>query len=159
MAQAALAIGAIVGAIGTIKQMQSAKKAEKAEKKRAEGAQRQMQVEAEQTRRRAIRERFIQQGQVVTQGANSGVGLGGTSGVQGALSSIGSQSATNVGNINVREGSAISMANVQSDINKNMYEANQWGQVSSLGLNVVNNSSAIGSTFNSIFKTKPAGQA
>lgn len=159
MAGAALAIGAIIGTVGTIKQMQAAKKAEKAEKKRTEGAQRQVQVEAEQTRRRALRERFIQQGQVMAQGANAGVGLTGTSGVQGALSSIGSQSATNVGNINVREGSAISMANVQSDINQNINRANQWGQVASLGLNVVNNSSTIGSTFNSIFKTKPAGQA
>ena len=152
MGAAAIAIGAIVGAVGTIKQMQAAKKAEKAEKKRTEGAQRQVQVEAEQTRRRALRERFIQQGQVLAQGANSGVGIGGTSGVQGALSSIGAQSATNVGNINVREGSAISMANVQSDINQNINRANQWGQVSSLGLNIVNNSDKIGTTFKSIFK-------
>ena len=148
------AIGAIASVVGTVKQMSAAKKAQKLEQKRAEGSQRQMQVEAEQTRRRSLRERMIAQGQVLNQGANSGVGLQGTSGVQGALASIGSQSATNTGNINLREGSAISMANVQTDIGKASNQANQWGQVASLGMNVLGNANQIGSTVDSIFKKK-----
>lgn len=148
----ALAIGGILATTSTIKQTQAAKKAEKLEKKRAEGAQRQSQVEAEQARRRVLRERMIAQGQTLNQGANAGVGLGGTSGVQGALSSIGSQSATNVGNINIREGSAISMAGVQTDINKASNQANQWGQLASLGMNVLGNANQIGTSVKSIFK-------
>ena len=153
MAEAVLAVGAVIGAFSSIKQMGAAKKAAKQEKKRAEGAQRQTQVEAEQARRRSLRERMIAQGQVVSQGANAGVGIAGTSGVQGALSSVGSQFATNVGNINVREGSAISMANTQSDINQSLNQANQWGQISSLGMSLMSNSQQIGNTANSIFKT------
>lgn len=152
MAQAVLAIGAVVSAVGTIKQMSEAKKASKLEKKRAEGAQRQTQVEAEQTRRRSLRERMIAQGQVLNQGANAGVGLGGTSGVQGALSSVGSQFATNVGNINVREGSAISMANTQTNINEATNKANQWGQITSLGMSAMSNAPTIGTGIKSIFK-------
>ena len=155
MAEAVLAVGAVIGAFSSIKQMGAAKKAAKQEKKRAEGAQRQTQVEAEQARRRSLRERMIAQGQVLNQGANSGVGLGGTSGVQGALSSVGSQFATNVGNINVREGSAISMANTQTNINEATNKANQWGQITSLGMSAMSNASAIGQGYNSIFKSTP----
>jgi len=148
------AISAAASVVGTLKQMSSAKKAQKLEKQRAEGSQRQMQVEAEQSRRKALRERMIAQGQTLNQGANSGVGLAGTSGVQGALSSIGSQSATNMGNINLREGSAISMAGVQTDINKASNQAAQWGQVASLGMNVLGNANQIGGAVDSIFKKK-----
>jgi hypothetical protein len=141
------AIAGAVSVLGTIKQMGAAKKAAKQEKKRVEGAQRQTQVEAEQARRRGLRERMIAQGQVISQGANAGVGIAGTSGVQGAISSVGSQFATNVGNINVREGSAISMANTQSNINQSLNQANQWGQISSLGMNVMQNAPQIASIF------------
>lgn len=154
MASAVVAIGAVVGALGTIKQMSAQKKAAKAEKKRAEGAQRQTNVEAEQARRRALRERLIAQGQVVNAGANSGVGLGGTSGVQGAVASVGSQFATNVGNINMQEGSAISMARASSNVNENLNRASQWGQIASLGGSVISNAQPIADFGKSIFKIK-----
>jgi hypothetical protein len=154
MAQAVMAIGAVVGALGTVKQMQSQKKAAKAEKKRSEGAKRQTNVEAEQARRRTLRERMIAQGQVINQGANSGVGLGGTSGFQGAMSSLGSQSATNMAEINRTEGSSIAMANTQSSIIQNTNRAEQWGKVASFGGTVMSNSESIANTGKSIFKIK-----
>lgn len=149
-----MVLGAVVGALGTVKQMQAQKKAAKQEKKKAEGAKRQTNVEAEQTRRRTLRERMIAQGQVMNQAANSGVGLGGTSGFQGAMSSLGSQSATNVAEVNRTEGSSIAMANAQSKIVQSMNRAEQWGKVASFGGSVMSNASSIADGGKSIFKIK-----
>jgi hypothetical protein len=157
MAGAVMAIGAVIGAFGTIKSMGAQKKAAKLEKRRAEGAQRQTNVEAEQTRRRALRERMVAQGQVMNQGANSGVGLGGTSGFQGAMSSLGSQFATNVGNINQSEGSSIAMANTQSSIIQNSNRAEQWNKVASFGGTLMSNAEGIEKTGRSIFNKPKIG--
>ena len=147
MAGAALAIGAIMSVVGTVNQMSSAKKAEKLEKKKAQGAERMATVDAERARRSAIREKMIAQGQVTAQGAGQGFGLGGTSGVQGALGSISSQANTNIGNVNRNLGSAISMARVGTQINEAQNQGAQWGQVTSLGMNVMGNAQQIGSIF------------
>lgn len=147
MAQAALAIGAIMSVVGTVSQMSSAKKAEKLEKKKAQGAERVATVDAERARRSAIREKMIAQGQVTAQGAGQGFGLGGTSGVTGALASIGSQTNTNVGNVNRNLGTAVSMARVGTQISEAQNQGAQWGQITSLGMNVMQNSQQIGSIF------------
>jgi hypothetical protein len=159
MAGAVLAIGAILGAVGTVTQVVSAKKAAKAQKQaaqresvRAEGAKRQTNVEAEQTRRRTLRERMIAQGQIANQGAVSGIGLGGTSGFQGATSSISSQFNSNIADINRSEGSSISMANAQSNINQSMNRAEQWNTISSFGKTLSDNSAGFAKSVQSIFK-------
>ena len=154
MSETIMVIGAIIGAVGTVKQMKAQKKAAALEQKRAEGAQRQTNVEAEQSRRKVLRERMIAQGQVVNQGANSGVGLQGTSGFQGAMSSISSQFSSNISDINRSEGSSIAMANAQSNINQTMNKADQWNKISSFGETLMDNSERIGNTAKSIFKMK-----
>lgn len=153
MASAISVVGAIVGIAGAFKERSSMKKAEKAEKRRAEGVRRQTQVEAERARRQAFRERMIAQGQTVGAAANAGFGMSGTSGFQGAVSSIGSQFATNVSNINREEGSAISLAKAQESVISNTNKANQWNKVSSLGFSTMANSESIANGFTSIFKT------
>ena len=154
MAQAFLAIGAIVSAVGTIKQMKQAKKAEKLEKKRTEGAIRQGEVEAESSRRRSVRQSMISAGAVTAQGAGQGFGLQGTSGVTGALASIGSQNNTNISNVNQAQGSAVAFGRIGTKINEAQNSSQQWGQISSLGMTVMSNSEALGSKTKSIFKMK-----
>jgi hypothetical protein len=157
MAQAIMVIGAVIGAVGTVKQAKAQKKAAQLEQKRAEGAQRQTNVEAEQARRKALRERMIAQGQVANQGANSGVGLGGTSGFQGAMSSISSQFNSNISDINRSEGSSIAMANAQSNINQSMNKADQWSRISSFGGTLMNNAERIENAGRSIFNKPKIG--
>jgi hypothetical protein len=157
MAEAIAAIGLVVGLVGTSKQMKAQKKAAQLEQKRAEGAQRQTNVEAEQARRKALRERMIAQGQVANQGANSGVGLGGTSGFQGAMSSISSQFSSNISDINRSEGSSIAMANVQSNINQSMNKADQWSKISSFGGTLMSNAESIEKAGRSIFNKPKIG--
>ena len=146
-ASIALALGAIVSTVSVVQQRGAAKKAEKLEKKKAQGAERVATVDAERARRSAIREKMIAQGQVTAQGAGQGFGLGGTSGVQGALGSIGSQTNTNVSNVNRNLGTAVSMARVGTQINEAQNQGAQWGQITSLGMNVMGNSQQIGSIF------------
>ena len=143
----ALALGGILSVTSAVQQSNAAKKAEKLEKEKSKGAERQGQVEAERARRAAIRDKMIAQGQVQAQGANQGFGGVGTSGISGAIGSIGSQTASNIGTINRRQGEAVAMAGIQSDIYSAQNQGAQWGQIGSLGMNIMNNSQQIGSIF------------
>jgi hypothetical protein len=156
MAQAFLAIGAVISAVGTIKQMKQAKKAEKLEKKRAKGAIRQGEVEAESARRRSVRQSMIAAGTVTAQGAGQGFGLQGTSGVTGSLASIASQNNTNINQINQAQGSAVAFGRINTKINEAQNSSQQWGQIGSLGMTLMTNADSLGKSANSIFKTKPA---
>lgn len=80
-------IGALVGS--TAGQIYSNVKASKEQKKAAQAEQRKAEVVNIRNTRQAIREARLAQGSVVAQGANAGT-LGST-GVEGAISSIGAQ--------------------------------------------------------------------
>lgn len=81
---------------------QRAEAARKAEESRA----RQSEVQARQARLAAIREQRIRTGQIVAATGSAGLGMAGTSGFTGAVGSLSTQAAANIGQINVAQGFA-----------------------------------------------------
>lgn len=78
--------------------------------------QRMQEVEAERERKKALRESLIRRGQVLAGAASAGVGMAGTSPIQGGLSSISSQAATNIANITRGEESSKVIGNLSTQM-------------------------------------------
>jgi hypothetical protein len=153
-------VSAIGGASAAKKEAKKAARLEQQrealEARRVEGSKRQQSVEAEATRRKNIRQKFIAQGETLASGAGQGFGLGGTSGVQGNLASISSQANTAIGATNRNMGANEAMADVGSEINRfgnriagvqSSSSVPMWQSLGSLGNAGLSNASQIGSIF------------
>jgi len=75
-------------------------------KKLEESRRRQSEVEARQARLAQVREQRIRTGQVVAATGGAGLGMAGTSSFTGAVGSMATQAAANIGQINVAQGFA-----------------------------------------------------
>lgn len=104
------AITAAVTAVSAVASYQQGKKSEKAQKEASEAQKRSAAVEAQRDRMRVIREARIRAAQVRAQAGAEGIGQT-SSGVAGAISSIGSQAGSNIGAINVTQGFAETASN------------------------------------------------
>lgn len=110
----ALAIASfVVGAASAYNQYQQGQKSLEAQKQAQQAQSRAAQVAAQRERLQAMREARIKRAQILSSAGVQGVS---GSGVQGSVSSIGSQLGANIGYMNVQEGfaQAASMANQQA---------------------------------------------
>lgn len=144
---AVAAIGLALSAVSTIQQMEASDEAAEAAgqqadlaKKAEEARARQSEMEAQRERIKQAREARIRRAQVVSSTGNEGLGFGGTSGNVGAVSSLDSQFASNIGYINQREGFAneisgynIASADAGSDLFSAQANAQRWQQIGNLG--------------------------
>ena len=132
---------------------QRAEEARKLEQSRA----RQSAVEARQRRLATIREQRIRTGQVTALTGSSGLGLPGTSGYTGAVGSLSTQAAANIGQINqaqsfAQEQSGYSMAAAQAASRgvQAGVQSQQWQSMGTLA-------GSFGTQFKNIFDIKPIG--
>tara|TARA_R110002167_G_scaffold4763_5_gene22485 strand:+ start:367 stop:1104 length:738 start_codon:yes stop_codon:yes gene_type:complete len=126
------------------------RKAVAEQNKSDEARNRYNQLQYKRNRINAIRQGRIQQGRIVGS-MGSVLGSGGTSSLIGSVGSIGTQTAANVGNINVAEGygNAISQFNrnasdFTSQANTAGSKGSAWDDVAVLGGNIFKNSDKIG---------------
>lgn len=140
---------AVVGtAVGAATSIYSTSQAAKASKQQA-AAQRDSQAaqgrmssaEAARSRIQQAREARVKRGQVIGAGSNSGLGSG-TTGITGAVGSIGAQLASNVGTINQTESFAAEIgaanqraADAQGDIMK-------WQGIGAIGSTIFSTAAA-----------------
>ena len=131
-----VAIGAaVIGAAATIysaDQASDAAEDQAAAQRDASAAQGRMSsAEAARERIKQAREARIRRAQVASAGSNAGLGMT-SSGISGAVGSISSQMASNIGTINQTEGFAaeISAANQRgADAQTDMMKWQAWGNV------------------------------
>jgi len=100
-------------------------------------------AQAQRARIAEQRQARIRTGQITTATAGSGLGMGGTSGFQGAVGSMTSQYGANVGNINVAQGfadeqSAFNQAGMDAAGRVSTAQAKgaQWNQLGTLASNL-----------------------
>ena len=133
-----VAIGAaVIGAAATVYSANKASDAAKdqaAAQRDASAAQGRMaSADAARERIKQAREARVRRAQIVSAGSNAGLGTGGgTSGISGAVGSVSSQMASNIGTINQTEGFAaeISAANQRgADAQADMMKWQAWGNV------------------------------
>ena len=108
-------------------------------KKLEESRQRQSEVEARQARLAQVREQRIRTGQVVAATGGAGLGMAGTSSFTGAVGSMATQAAANIGQINVAQGFAqeqsgynIAAAEAASKGYQSGVQASQWQNMGTL---------------------------
>ena len=111
-----------------------------AQNKADEARNRYNQLLQKRQRLQVIKTARITQGQVGGQMATSGLGTAGTSSFTGAVGSVGSQTAANLGNINVAQGtgnqiSGFNQAAADAGTRANIFasEANQYESIATLG--------------------------
>lgn len=124
-------VGVGIAAYGAHESEKANDEAVEASRKSEAAKQRMASADAAKARLEQVREARIRRAQIVASGANTGLGSS-TSGVAGAISSISSQAAANIGSINQAEGFAqqISYYNQQAaDARTDAANAQAWGQV------------------------------
>lgn len=150
--------GAAMGLAGNIQQAKYAKKSaaavseQTAAYNKAEDARnRYNALLQERQRLSTIRQARIEQGNIVAQTGGSGLGVSGTSSFTGSVGSIGTQTAANLGAINVAQstGDAITGFNkaaAAAGTRAANYsgQAQGWSQVASLGGSIFDNADKIG---------------
>lgn len=127
------AISAGTSVASAVGQYRSGQEAAAAQEKAQEAQSRATQVSAQRERLQALREARIKRAQIQSLAGVQGVG---GSGVQGAVSSIGSQLGANIGYMNVQEGFAqqASQANIQAS--QAMAEGATWQAIGGLAKQV-----------------------
>jgi len=93
-----------------------AKEAQRLAAEQERARQRMQEVEAERERKKALRESIIRRGEVTASAAGAGVGMAGTSPIAGGLSSITSQTASNIANITRGEEGSKVLGNLGTQI-------------------------------------------
>ena len=102
MAEAALIVTAITAVAGAAYQQKAAKEANKAQKEQGQIERRMAEIENARQARRAIAARRTQQAEIQAQSANTGTGLESSSAVRGAVGSLTTQTAANIGAASTR---------------------------------------------------------
>lgn len=136
----------------------------KFESQRAEAARqleqsraRQSAVEARQRRLATIREQRIRTGQVVAMTGSSGLGLPGTSGYTGAVGSLSTQAAANIGQINQAQGFAQEQSGYSIAAGQAASRGFQAGVQAQQWQNIGTMAGGFGTQFKNIFDIKPIG--
>lgn len=150
----ALAVASfVVGAASAYNQYQQGQKSLEAQKQAQQAQSRAAQVAAQRERLQAMREARIKRAQILSSAGVLGVG---GSGVQGSVSSIGSQLGANIGYMNVQEGFAqqASQANIQAS--KAMSSAATWQAIGGVSQNIFQSQGGFTTIFggNTFPKTK-----
>lgn len=125
-------IGAVISAGATVysanKQAKATKQAAAAQREATQAQSRSASVQAARDRMKQIREARIRAGAIAGSAGAAGVGQT-SSGVAGSIASIGSQTASNIGQINVTQGFAeIASTALQRSADKQV-EAQKWQMI------------------------------
>ena len=122
-------------------------------KEKAAQESRYQEVLAQRQRTQTLREGLIRRGAVVASTGGAGLGMAGTSSFTGAIGSLGTQTATGIGNINVAESTGKTLTGINQQIGEAASEqfsaqsAQQgWQQIGSMA-------SSFPTSFGNIFKT------
>lgn len=115
---ALLAVSTAATVVGTVKSVNAAKKADKLQRK-------QQNLERQRQTRAAIREAQLKRAQAISSANASGAGFG--SGIQGGISSLGSQFGGTLGY-------ASQMSGLSSQIGMATNQANTWGSIADMGM-------------------------
>lgn len=126
-----MAVGAAAATVGAIGSIYQGRQASKAAAKAAEAEKRRAELENVRAARQAVRQARIAQATVINQGANTGT-LN-SSGVQGGVASIGSQSAGNLSYMMDIAKENTSIYNATADSARASANANIFGQIGSFG--------------------------
>lgn len=151
-------IGAVIAVVGTVSSVVAQQDAKSNAKKsaeqqrRAQAEQRAVQArQAAEERRKQVREERVRRAKILQSSENTGVS--GSSGEVGALGSLSTQLASNIGsNLGAaRSGELISGFNQSAaDFNfnatKSMQEAGQWSQLAGIGGNIFDAAGSTAST-------------
>lgn len=146
----AAVVGAVIGVASLAQQRKAQKAAEKAAKQKAANQQgvvevkkQQNDVSARQDRIKQAREARIRRARIIAATGNEGLGFNGTSGSVGGTSSVSSQAANNIGNINQDVGFAnrISVfnqgaADAQGSYNSAQASNAQWQSIGNVGSSI-----------------------
>ena len=123
---------AVVGAGATVysanKQASATKKAASAQREATAAQGRSASVEAQRARIAQVREARIRRGQVISAGANAGMGAT-SSGIGGAVGSIASQMGENIGNINQQQTFAEETSAALQTSADQQVKAQRWQQI------------------------------
>ena len=127
----ALVLGAGVALYGTYKAGEAADDAAEAQRQGEAVKSRMASADAAKSRLQQVREARIRNAQVTAAGSNAGMGVS-SSGIAGAVGSVTTQAAGNIGTINQKQSFAaeLSYYNQQSaDASTKAANAQQWAQV------------------------------
>lgn len=122
-------------------------------KEKAAQESRYQEVLAQRQRTQTLREGLIRRGAVVASTGGAGLGMAGTSSFTGAVGSLGTQTATGIGNINVAESTGQTLTGINTQIGEaasQQFTAQSqqqgWQQIGSMA-------SSFPTSFGNIFKT------
>ena len=125
------------------------------QKQKAEQESRYQEVLAQRQRAAATRENRIRMGNIVAQTGGTGLGMSGTSSFTGSVGSLGTQTATGIGNINVAESTGQTLTGINTQIGgaaSDQFTAQSqqlgWQRIGTMASNFP-------TTFGNIFKTTP----
>jgi hypothetical protein len=148
-----MAITAVVAAVGAASTVYSAQQQSKAAKnaanaqREATAAQgRSASVEAQRARIAQIREARIRRAQVLSSGTNSGLGFG-TSGLGGAVGSISTQMAENIGTINQQQTFAQETSAALQKATDYNVEAQKWQMIGQFSKSIFDNAGGFTTIF------------
>ena len=132
-------VGTAVGAASTVysanKQAKATKQAAAAQREATQAQSRSASVQAARDRMKQIREARIRAGAIAGVAGSEGMGMG-TSGVAGSIASIGSQTGSNIGQINVTQGFAETASNALQRSADYQVEAQKWQMIGGISKSI-----------------------
>ena len=134
-----IAVAATVSAAATVysskKQAKAAKQAAAAQREATQAQSRSASVQAARDRMSQIREARIRAGAIAGSAGAAGVGQA-SSGVAGSISSIGSQTGSNIGQINVTQGFAEIASTALQRSADSQVEAQKWQMIGGISKSI-----------------------
>jgi len=138
---------AVIGAGATVysanKQAGATKKAAQAQQEASAAQGRSASVEAQRARIAQVREARIRRGQVISAGANAGMGAT-SSGIGGAVGSIASQMGENIGNIGQQQTFAQETGVALQNAANQEVKAARWQQIGQFSQSIFNTAVSVG---------------
>lgn len=133
VAAAAATAGATVYSAN--KQAKASKQAAAAQREATQAQSRSASVQAARDRMKQIREARIRAGAIAGVAGSEGMGMG-TSGVAGSIASIGSQTGSNIGQINVTQGFSETASNALQRSADYQVEAQKWQMIGGISKSI-----------------------
>jgi len=124
-------------------QAKATKKAAQAQQEASAAQSRSAAVESQRARIQQVREARIRRGQVISAGTAAGLGMG-TSGLGGAIGSISTQMAENIGTIGQQQTFAQETGTALQESANQQVKAQRWQQIGQFSQSIFNTSVSVG---------------